>query len=208
MRRIDITDQVFGRLRVVRKAPEPCMWECVCSCGTVRLFTGTNLRTGNTTSCGCAHKEQLAERNRVLLTLDPWLADMQMYVRKLGYRKNRRKTSKLGANQFKAAPSDAPEHPTVQFPWGLSLADYQKLVTSSCFYCGGLPNQLPQGVSTRALGLRRNGIDRVDNSKGYEPKNCVPCCAPCNREKRAQTQAEFIENTCRRYEHLKAKGLL
>jgi 5-methylcytosine-specific restriction endonuclease McrA len=27
------------------------------------------------------------------------------------------------------------------------------------------------------------GIDRVDNSIGYTPDNCVPCCTQCNRIK-------------------------
>jgi hypothetical protein len=28
-----------------------------------------------------------------------------------------------------------------------------------------------------------NGIDRVDNSKGYTPENTVPCCKICNKIK-------------------------
>ena len=38
--------------------------------------------------------------------------------------------------------------------------------------------------------------------------NCVSCCAPCNREKRVQSQRVFIENTRRRYEHLRSRGLI
>lgn len=208
MRRIDITGQVFGRLTVVRKAPEPCMWECVCTCGSVRLYTGTNLRTGNTTSCGCLHREQLAASNRDLKTVrEPWLADMTLYVRRLGYRTNRRTSGQLGSNQFRSTPgTPASAHPSLQ--WGLDLDTYTRLVTAPCFYCGQLPQQTPHGVWMRGLDLKRNGIDRVNNAVGYVPGNCVSCCTSCNREKRAQTQAEFLENTRRRYEHLKAQGLL
>jgi hypothetical protein len=60
----------------------------------------------------------------------------------------------------------------------------------------------------KETGLKRNGIDRVDNSRGYHTDNCVSCCIACNREKRAQSQAAFLENTRRRYEHLKSVGLL
>lgn len=208
MRLIDITGRIFGRLTVVRKAPEPSMWECVCSCGEVRLFTGPNLRTGNTTSCGCLRREQLAASNRNLKTVrEPWLADMTLYIRKLGYRANRKTSGRLGSNQFHREPgTPASAHPSLR--WGLSLADYVRLVTAPCFYCGQLPQQTPHGVWMCGLGLKRNGIDRVNNEVGYMPDNCVPCCTSCNREKRAQTQAVFVENTRRRYEHLKAQGLL
>lgn len=204
MRLIDITGQTFGRLYVVRKSDVPCMWECVCSCGATGLYTGTNLRTGNSTSCGCAHKEQLASRNAERLTMEPWLADMNLYIRKLGYRRER---LRLGSNQFMSTPQDG-KHPTRALPWGLSLEEYKELVTSPCYYCGAPPSQQPQGVWMKGRDLKRNGIDRVDNSKGYELGNCVSCCTSCNREKRAQTQAQFFENTRRRYEHLKTVGLL
>jgi hypothetical protein len=50
----------------------------------------------------------------------------------------------------------------------LTMAEYQVLIESNaCHYCGrGLP------VS--------GGLDRIDNSLGYEPGNVVPCCTDCN----------------------------
>jgi len=204
MRLIDITGQTFGRLKVICKAPEPCMWECLCSCGETVFTTGTNLRLGNTTSCGCLHKEKLAAYNHATKSLDPWLADMKLYKRKVSYRRGR---AKLGSNQFKKVKGrPVSDHPS--FRWGLDLEVYVQLVTTPCYYCGRPPHQKPQGALMRTLGLRRNGIDRVDNTKGYEPGNCVSCCAFCNREKRAQTQEDFIENTRRRYEHMVATGLI
>jgi hypothetical protein len=38
-----------------------------------------------------------------------------------------------------------------------------------------------------------NGIDRVDNSKGYILGNCVPCCSWCNRAKADGTLAKFMD---------------
>jgi len=204
MRLIDISGQVFGRLTVIRKSEAPSMWECLCSCGTTKLFTGPNLRTGNTTSCGCLHREKLAASNTSLKSLvEPWLADMNLYVRKVGYRRQR---GKLGSNQFASVEgSPVSTHPSNH--WALDLEAYTSLVTGICHYCGRPPNQLPKGANMNP-SLRRNGIDRMDNTRGYEPDNCVSCCASCNREKRAQTFEVFVENTKRRYEHLKTKGLL
>jgi len=74
----------------------------------------------------------------------------------------------------------------------LSKEDFNKLVHSDCYYCGQKPNQ----ISTRKkyFGIPMvNGIDRIDNSKGYVKDNCVPCCSNCNFAKHVKTQKEFIE---------------
>lgn len=38
------------------------------------------------------------------------------------------------------------------------------------------------------------GIDRLDNQKGYEIENCIPCCYVCNKAKGNRNQKEFIEH--------------
>lgn len=207
MKLIDITGQVFGRLTVLRKHPKPCLWECLCTCEGLTLVTGTNLRRGNTTSCGCVHREQLVAFNKSTKSIrESWLADMNLYVRKVGYRRNRQSKG-LGSNQFSTRErlQEHADHPS--FRWDLSLDQYIELVTSDCYYCGLAPQQTPKGVCM-APNLKRNGIDRKDNTQGYLFPNCVPCCSFCNREKRAQTVEQFLENTRRRYEHLVLTGVL
>ena len=39
-----------------------------------------------------------------------------------------------------------------------------------------------------------NGVDRVDNERGYSLENCVPCCKFCNRMKRDLGKKEFLEH--------------
>ena len=53
----------------------------------------------------------------------------------------------------------------------LQFDDFKDLVLKPCYYC---KIQKENEV---------NGIDRVDNSKGYTKKNCVSCCQVCNRMK-------------------------
>ena len=64
---IDVTGKRFGRLTVVklsgRDAHNHPLWECVCDCGNVIRIPSSRLRSGNTSSCGCLHNEQLAVRN-------------------------------------------------------------------------------------------------------------------------------------------------
>ena len=212
----DLTGQVFDRLTVLQKVPAPptkpgrrqrteAFWECGCSCGNSKVVAGPNLRSGNTRSCGCAHKEQLAERNRILLTLDPWESDMRLYIRRLGYRKLR---AKLGSNQFQVLAKTAQQEvpPGNAESWALTLSSYKRLVLGVCYYCGRAPAQPVHGAASALL--LKNGIDRVDNTKGYEESNCVSCCKSCNKEKRAQSLTVFVENTRRRYQWLKSKGLI
>lgn len=56
----------FGRLTVMSEAyrvdrAKRAFW-CLCSCGSGLHVTQNSLKTGNTRSCGCLHKEQLRER--------------------------------------------------------------------------------------------------------------------------------------------------
>jgi hypothetical protein len=50
---------IFGRL-TVEKLEWP-MWLCMCNCGKKTLVSTANLRSGNTTSCGCYHRERQKE---------------------------------------------------------------------------------------------------------------------------------------------------
>ena len=68
---IDLTGKKFGRLRVLALHPERyrCgkqtvpQWLCHCDCGAETIVRGCNLRSGNTTSCGCVRKEQASKRH-------------------------------------------------------------------------------------------------------------------------------------------------
>jgi hypothetical protein len=59
----DFTNQRFGRLVALRRtrggrSPE---WLCRCDCGALTPVLAANLRSGNTTSCGCYRRERAAE---------------------------------------------------------------------------------------------------------------------------------------------------
>lgn len=57
---IDITDEQYGRLKVVRFAGmvgRYRTWQCLCECGATLVARQANLRSGATTSCGCRQRE-------------------------------------------------------------------------------------------------------------------------------------------------------
>lgn len=63
---IDLTNQYFGRLKVLRRVGTnrgSPLWLCKCDCGNTTHVTTRQLRSRNTRSCGCIHAEQLAQRN-------------------------------------------------------------------------------------------------------------------------------------------------
>lgn len=59
---IDRTGERYGRLLVTGRGQnvgrtKQAAWDCRCDCGTVVTVLGDNLRTGNSRSCGCLHRE-------------------------------------------------------------------------------------------------------------------------------------------------------
>lgn len=52
--------------------------------------------------------------------------------------------------------------------WTLTKTEYNNLIKNPCTYC------------TLPIGNRGYGLDRIDNSKGYEINNVLPCCKDCN----------------------------
>jgi len=57
----DITGQRYGRLTALKPIGsnkfKKVIWECRCECGQTIRVLGNHLRSGNTASCGCLHRE-------------------------------------------------------------------------------------------------------------------------------------------------------
>jgi hypothetical protein len=54
-------------------------------------------------------------------------------------------------------------------PWLLTFEQYDKIINNPCHYC-----------QVDISSGRGSGLDRLDNSKGYEMGNVVPACKACN----------------------------
>jgi 5-methylcytosine-specific restriction endonuclease McrA len=66
---------------------------------------------------------------------------------------------------------------------------FRQLTTSSCHYCGAPPSRVKKRSDESYV---YNGIDRIDNAKGYEPENVVPCCWECNKSKGSKSYDDFM----------------
>lgn len=72
------------------------------------------------------------------------------------------------------------ESQTRKYEWKLTVKQFGTITSSSCYYCGKKPASIHKKRDKEYI---YNGIDRVDNSKGYIVGNVVPCCCSCNRIK-------------------------
>lgn len=69
-----------------------------------------------------------------------------------------------------------------QLEWDLLPEEFTKIILQPCNYCGHIDTHSIKSP-TRYRGAEINGMDRVDNTQGYNPDNCVPCCTICNKAK-------------------------
>ena len=60
----DLAGKRFGSVVVVKflRGGKSSYWECLCDCGTTTIVSGSLVRAGHTTSCGC-YKWEHAVRN-------------------------------------------------------------------------------------------------------------------------------------------------
>lgn len=132
-------------------------WLCKCDCGTEKIIRGDNLRSGHNKSCGCFSREVSGDRFRLAYGL----ASMRRVIRK--YKQN----GKIRG-----------------FDYELTEEQFAEITQKDCHYCGARPGQTINGKRNRNNGdYIYNGIDRIDNIRGYTIDNVVPCCGTCNRAK-------------------------
>ena len=89
-------------------------------------------------------------------------------------------------------------------PFALTAEQTVDLLRGDCDYCGAMPRATVRSYHSRFVC---NGIDRVDNARGYEPGNVVSCCKDCNLAKRALGRAEFLALVRRIVAHQRARSL-
>jgi hypothetical protein len=66
--RIDLSGKRFGRILVISFKGNgknyKTLWNCKCDCGKEFVCTGSSLRSGNATSCGCYNREIISKNKR------------------------------------------------------------------------------------------------------------------------------------------------
>jgi hypothetical protein len=171
IRRKDLTGKRFGRLVVIKhdhtdKDAKKSYWLCKCDCGKETIAQGAQLTNRHTKSCGCFRKDRCSK-------LSEKMPNSQAYINEI-YR-----SYKYGAM--------ARNH-----EFSLSVEQFRSLISLNCFYCGEAPSR-PRKTTNKFGAICVNGIDRIDNSKGYTVENSVPCCDKCNHGKKDYSYSEFVD---------------
>lgn len=157
------------------------IYRCKCDCGNERNVALTYLNIGKIWHCGC-----------------------QDFRTKRGVHKNMKYSPSEASFRAKAAnyKSLAKQR---NIEWNLNIEHVVKLLNNNCYYCGKPPSNKYNARSANRnyvknsnfnieeYNIKYNGIDRLDNSKGYNKENCVSCCTQCNTAKLNFTLKEFKE---------------
>ena len=85
----------------------------------------------------------------------------------------------------------------------LTKEEFRVLTKGNCHYCGAEPTRVTGSPNLNG-GYIYNGVDRIDNDKGYTAANSVPCCKECNISKGSQTMKEFKAWIKRLHAHMEA----
>lgn len=148
-------------------------WRCRCDCGGSTVIRGSHItgikgrEKSITRSCGCERlKFQHGEKWRAK-SVKPGTAFRRCL------------------DQYKANAKNR------GLLWDLTDEQFRHLTTSPCQYTGELPSTVQRAKSGEEY--TRNGIDRVDNSKGYSVDNCVPCSPVINQMKADLPLGRFLE---------------
>ena len=147
--KIDLTGQPFGRLVVIREygrsKDRQIMWLCKCDCGAETVVTSSHLRSGNTQSCGCLRREQIASLNKTHgCAKKTWYKVYCNMMERCGHLE--------GASER-------------------NLRNYRDRGITVCELWQKSP--LDFGDWLFAHGWHKGlQIDRIDNNLGYSPENC------------------------------------
>lgn len=183
-----LVNQTFTRLTVIEYAYTKnahYFWKCICECGTIVFIEGYCLTSGNTKSCGCLSKEvsrenakkvqHIAAKSRILPDGVPSMNAL------------------YGRYRFKALSR--------KLEFLITIDQFKRITKENCYYCDIEPKQSNLSDCGNRTPYIYNGIDRLDNTKGYIDNNCVPCCRICNQAKSTLTEQEFLEWVKRVYNH-------
>lgn len=143
---VDLTGQRFGNLTVIERRGSDkyknALWLCKCDCGNEVLIKSNNLRTGNSSSCGCIATNQRREKFLKHGLRHTRLYDIWRAMKQRCYYKKSHNYSNYGGR-------------------GIVVCN-EWLNDAENFYNWAVYNGYKDGLT----------IDRIDVNGDYEPSNC------------------------------------
>lgn len=185
MNKIDLTGKTRGKLTILDFAENKgkhLYWNVKCECGKIYKISSTNFINRKTESCGCTRKGKKRFNFTPASRKEKGEGSLSVLINRY----------KQGAKQRNLS-------------YNLSREEFKLLTKSNCYYCGIEPLQEIKGHRSNGIYIY-NGIDRLDNSKGYEYHNCVSACETCNKAKLNHNFNKFLNWLERVANHLLSVG--
>jgi len=178
---MDLTGRKFNRLKVIKRIyPNTkygrVRWLCKCDCEKEKVIPANHLVNNEIKSCGCLVKEEMINNPHNKLAFGT--SNMRQAI--LTYKMS----AKRRGVEYK-----------------LTVEQFKEITQKDCFYCGAKPSNIYKNKQSNGKYIY-NGIDRIDNNKGYAIDNIVPCCKSCNSAKGILTLQEFQDWVKRLYNNM------
>jgi len=187
---LNLEGKTFGKLLVLKRSSrtdkhKQVYWECECQCENKTIITATTTNLVNNVhfSCGCIRRQVVIKDREQAI----WNHIYTEHIKNQSQKKN--------------------------FKEYLNIDSFKEIASKPCFYCGKSPSLIRKDKSYFRSRkekkevlfsdniVRYNGLDRIDNNKGYLKDNVVSCCQICNDWKSNFTQEEFSQRIIEIYQH-------
>lgn len=167
---------VYGELTLIKLTTFSghVKYDCKCICGRIVNVRFDHLKNGETKSCGCKKKEYLKEASSLFYGESSFNSLYRSY-------KNGAKTRGIY--------------------FELEKEQFKELTKSNCYYCGCSPSQVCKADGGNG-DYTYNGIDRIDNDRGYLVDNCNTCCKTCNYMKKQMGLEDFKTHIVKLYNNI------
>lgn len=144
-KKLNLIGKKFGNLTVIDEVGyrnKKVYWLCRCNCGNLCEVPTGNLRSGNTTSCGCVHKELTSKLFKIHGQNDTRLYVIWCHIKQRCYNEHCKEHKYYGERNIKMC--------------GAWLNDFMN------FYNWAINNGYDDTLT----------IDRINVNGNYEPNNC------------------------------------
>ncbi len=204
------------------------LYQCLCDCGNYSNVRSARLTSGKTTSCGCkTHPDLIGYTFFSFRVIEKLKSNERRYMmwkcqcicgheivkhtKDIIRLKNSNKSifecpncksnahiSDVCFNYVLRSYKQGAKRRNLDFE--LTDEQFKNLISKNCYYCDAKPSRKQVG-DRKKQDYIYNGIDRLNNSKGYTIDNTVSCCSTCNYAKRDMTVDEYIWHCKRVFEN-------